>query len=210
MRDKKVCSENWMETWASEIALASTYMINCSLNPPIPHFPYFVSLKLSPFVLSLLKVQSSAQKYENVCGVSNCDKGLGSERSSSSHVNNVLGSSWPWVGKAYTDGAFSNAQRKAGVGAILRTQDGMMLGAMAVNLPGGGSPLMVELKALREALSWTSVFYRGPITIEMDCLEAINSLRAGTCSWAIEERKVLEDCWKLATEFSKVIHTHTQ
>lgn len=70
--------------------------------------------------------------------------------------------------------------------------------------------MSVELRALREALSWTSTFYRGPLVIEMDCLKAITALPDHNCNWAIEEGAVVEDCSRLTNLFDQVKFSHTK
>lgn len=81
---------------------------------------------------------------------------------------------------------------------------------MAVSLAGGSTVLMVELMALREALSWTVVYYRGRVIVELDCLEAVNGLNNASCDWAVEERVIIEECRKIAQEFHSVRFVHTK
>lgn len=77
-----------------------------------------------------------------------------------------------------------------------------------MDLKGGCNALMVELMALREALSWTSVYYRGRLEIELDSQEAVTALNKGACEWTTEESILVEECWDLAKMFHSTRFTH--
>lgn len=114
-----------------------------------------------------------------------------------------------WI-KMNVDGAQSNLGDKAGVGTILRSCDGNSVAAMAVDLEKGGEALLLELRALREALNWTLVYFRGSLIVEMDCLEAIQALKAEHCEWRTEEATLIQECKQTTTQFQQVRFSHTK
>lgn len=51
---------------------------------------------------------------------------------------------------------------------------------------------------------------QGKLTVEMDCLGAIQALDADSCAWMTEEATLIQESKQIATQFQQVQFLHTK
>lgn len=75
--------------------------------------------------------------------------------------------------KLNTDGAVDVVNGKRGLGAVLRNENGDLMGACAFPIFGNFSPFVTELLALKAGLQFALGTRTLPILVETDCSEAV-------------------------------------
>ena len=85
-----------------------------------------------------------------------------------------------------------------GIGAVLRDEKGIILGAVAKSLEGSFSPFLAECIALREGLIFAKDLNLGPIVVETDAINVVTAV-GDNCELSIEG-PILEDVKQLMAQ----------
>ncbi|KAL8119408.1 hypothetical protein AgCh_016796 [Apium graveolens] len=99
--------------------------------------------------------------------------------------------------KITVDAAIFQDKGSSGFGIIARDHDGWLILARSLTTPEVLNPTLAEAIAIKEALSWTMERGWSSVTIESDCLAAIQLIRS-TTPMRSRLGKVIEDCRELS------------
>ncbi|XP_074374517.1 uncharacterized protein LOC141714920 [Apium graveolens] len=105
--------------------------------------------------------------------------------------------------KITVDAAIFSELENSGIGIIARDHHGSLLEAMTRRFNEVMNPSMVEVIAIKEALSWAKDKQWNQITIESDCLGVIQLIRRSTPMRSVLG-KVIKECRRLISDWNNV------
>ena len=88
-----------------------------------------------------------------------------------------------------------------GIGAVLRDEKGIILGAVAKSVEGSFSPFLAECIALREGLIFTKDLNLGPIVVDTDAFNVVTVV-GDNCALSMEG-PILEDVKQLLVQMQE-------
>lgn len=144
--------------------------------------------------LEVLSQWRSAQAPESTCLLSGLTQADGA-------------ASWlpPLSGelKLNLDGALFEEQNRYGVGLVVRDEKGLLVEARTKLFVGTVQPEIAEAVGFKEALSWIKGSHWNKVTLESDCLVAIQSIRNKTNMISLFG-DIINDCRSLLLELPLV------
>lgn len=122
-------------------------------------------------------------------------------------VNGYGASSWvkpqPNKVKVSVDAAIFETREKTGLGLVARDSEGEIIEVKTICLNEQVSPVLAEVMAIKEALSWIDKKRWPAVQLESDCLAAIQAIR---CTTPMRSRfgAFVEDCRQLMNRINNV------
>uniref|UniRef100_A0A803PRY9 RNase H type-1 domain-containing protein n=1 Tax=Cannabis sativa TaxID=3483 RepID=A0A803PRY9_CANSA len=81
--------------------------------------------------------------------------------------------------KVNVDGSIFEAENCFGFGFLARDSQGRLIEGISKSLPGRVSPEIAEIFGIKEALSWIKFNNWQEVTLETDCLVAVQAISSG-------------------------------
>lgn len=112
--------------------------------------------------------------------------------------------------KMNIDAAVFAEIKMSGAGAIIRDEEGEVLGSLSCPIPGERSPLEAEAMALLYSLQWLRDLSIHGVIVAMDCLQVVQAFNSPSITWATELGIVLDECKQMLQPPICLGITHTR